>query len=224
MVTFSKDMMNDGSKRLKNFVNKNKRLPNTLKMKSREGKTYELNKGQYAGLYENENVFQVKHNRQPNYTTLNSTTNNPLCMNYQDNGYNCGPASLSMISMLLYKYTSEISFVKACKTNKNGTSPDNLIVGAKSLGFKVSKINRNLAGVKNALNNGVSGVLAHIQTKPATCLGYLNDYGHWIVIYGVGGDKYVIADPTKGLKTCSTNILDKATNGRAIYYYKVELV
>jgi predicted double-glycine peptidase len=220
--TFSKDMMNDAGKRMQNFIKTNKRLPNTLNMKSREGKTLQLTKAQYAGLFENQNVFFVKHGRQPNYTTLNSNANNPLCMNYQDNSKNCGPASLSMISMLLYKSTSEAAFVKACKTGSNGTSPENMIAGAKSLGFKVSKIDRNNASVKKALNTG-AGVLAHIQTKPASCLGYLNDYGHWVVIYGVSSDKYLIADPTKGIKTCTSTILDKATNGRVIYYYKVEL-
>jgi ABC-type bacteriocin/lantibiotic exporter with double-glycine peptidase domain len=145
-------------------------------------------------------------------------------MNYQDNSKNYGPASLSMISMLLYKYTTEAAFVKACKTGSNGTSPENMITGAKSLGFKVSKIDRSISSVKKALSNGDTGVLAHIQTKPATCLGYLNDYGHWVVIYGVSGDKYLIADPTKGIKTFTSSILDKATNGRTIHYYKVELI
>jgi ABC-type bacteriocin/lantibiotic exporter with double-glycine peptidase domain len=129
-----------------------------------------------------------------------------------------------MISMLLYNYTNETTFVKACKTDSSGTSPEKMISGAKSLGFKISKIERSISSVKNSLKNGVNGVLAHIQTKPATCLGYLNDYGHWVVIYGVNGTNYLIADPTKGIKMCSSSILDKATIGRSIHYYKVELV
>jgi len=36
--------------------------------------------------------------------------------------------------------------------------------------------------------------------------------------------RYKIADPTKGIKTCKPTILDHATNGRAIYYYKVGII
>jgi hypothetical protein len=41
-----------------------------------------------------------------------------------------------------------------------------------------------------------------------------SDYVHWVVIYDTNGGKYSLADLTKGIKTCTNSILDKATIGR----------
>lgn len=144
---------------------------------------------------------------QPNYTTLLYGFNNHLVSDIQNNTYNCGPASLTMASMMLYKYTLETTFAKYCLTNKNVTTPENLVAGAKKLGFKLTKINRNIDNVKKAQNqgsnkNGVfNTVINHFQTKNATCLGFINDYGHYELIYNTNGNNYSFADPTKGLKT-----------------------
>ena len=190
-------------------------------MSDSNSKTHKLSKKEYAGIFEARNVFIRNHGRVPNYVTKNSTANNPLVMDYQDKSTTCGPTSLSMAIQLLYSNVSEQKCASACKTGSSGTSPDNLISGAKSLGYSVKKIGRNKTSVKAQLSLG-KPVIAHIQTKPATCLGYLGDYGHYILIYDVSSDgKYKIADPTKGLKQCSPSILDKATNGRSIYYYSV---
>ena len=89
-------------------------------------------------------------------------------------------------------------------------------------GYTVEKIGRNYASVKKALDKGYP-ILAHIDTKPATCLGYKNNYGHWTVIYGYTKDGYYkIADPTKGIKICAPRIYDKAMLNRTIYYYQVK--
>jgi ABC-type bacteriocin/lantibiotic exporter with double-glycine peptidase domain len=145
-------------------------------------------------------------------------------MDYQDKNTTCGPTSLSMAIQMLFGYVSEKKCATACHTGSTGTSPDNLIAGAKSLGYKLTKISRNKTAVKSALSKA-EPVIAHIQTKPASCLGYVGDYGHYILIYGMTNDNlYKIADPTKGIKKCKPTILDNATNGRSLGYYRVGII
>ena len=225
MTRFSKAEMSSASKTLRKNIKAGKGYLSYISMKDMNSKSHKLAKAQYMGLFESQNVFIMKNGRYPNYVTMNSTANNPLVMNYQDNGYTCGPTSLSMAIQMLFGYKGEKTCAKACGTViGSGTTPDKLIAGAKSLGYKVTKISRNKTAVKSALSKACP-VIAHIQTRPATCLGYTGDYGHYILIYGMTSDgKYKIADPTKGIKTCKPTILDHATNGRAIYYYKVGII
>ena len=225
MVKFSKKEMSATAKTLRKNIKNGKGYKSYVNMVDMNKKTHKLSKAQYMGLYEAQNVFIMKNGRYPNYVTLNSTANNPLVMNYQDNGYTCGPTSLSMAIQMLFGYVSEKKCATACGTViGSGTSPDMLINGAKKLGYKLTKISRNKTAVKSALSKA-EPVIAHIQTKPATCLGYTGDYGHYILIYGMTNDGlYRIADPTKGIKKCKPRILDNATNGRAIYYYRVGIL
>ena len=225
MVKFSKKEMSATAKTLRKNIKKGKGYKSYVNMVDMDKKSHKLSKAQYMGLFEAQNVFIMKNGRYPNYVTLNSTANNPLVMNYQDNGYTCGPTSLSMAIQMLFGYVSEKKCATACGTViGSGTSPDKLIAGAKSLGYKLTKISRNKTAVKSALSKA-EPVIAHIQTKPATCLGYTGDYGHYILIYGMTNDGlYKIADPTKGIKKCKPTILDHATNGRAIYYYRVGIL
>ena len=224
-MKFSKTEMANAAKTLRKNIKDGKGYLSYLTMKDMNGKSHKLTKAQYMGLFEAQNVFIMKNGRYPNYTTLNSTANNPLVMDYQDNGYTCGPTSLSMAIQMLFSYKSEKTCAKECGTViGSGTAPDQLISGAKKLGYKLTKISRNKTAVKSALSKG-EPVIAHIQTKPATCLGYVGDYGHYILVYGLTNDGYYkIADPTKGIKKCKSSILDHATNGRAIHYYRVGLL
>lgn len=224
MVRFMNDVIVKTSQKIRKSICEGKGLPSSVEMKDSDGKNHKISKAYYNGLFEARNIFIRKHGRVPNYVTLNSKANNPLVIDYQNNKYNCCPASLSMASQMLYSYVSEQKCAKILKTNTNGTDPNNLINNAPKLGFKVTPISRNKSSVSKSLNN-VCPVIAHIQTKPATCLNYVNDYGHYILIYGVTATGlYKVADPTKGLKTCKPGVLDKATNGRDIKYYSVSLI
>lgn len=224
MTKFLKNEMKKASETIRKKIKENKKLPAHITMNDSAGKSHKVDKKYYAGLFEARNIFILKHGREPNYVTLNNTANNPLVIDYQNNKYNCCPTSLSMASQMLYSYVSEQKCAKILKTNTNGTDPNNLINNAPRLGFKVTPISRNKSSVSKSLNN-VCPVIAHIQTKPATCLNYVNDYGHYILIYSVTATGlYKVADPTKGLKTCKPAVLDKATNGRDIKYYSVSLI
>lgn len=224
MVKFSKNVMNNASKIIRKSLKEGKGVPKTVTMVDMSGKSHKLNKSEYAGLFEAQNVFILKNNRYPNYVTLNSTANNPLVLNYQNDSVSCAVASFNMAVQMLYGWISEVEIKRRFKTNTNGTDPSNMISGAKSLGYKVSRISRNFDGVKQSLKKGFP-VIAHIQTRNAKCLGYRNDYGHYVLIYGVtASGAYKVADPTKGLKSCKATELDKATNGRSIYYYSVGIL
>ena len=216
--------MANAAKTLRKNIKDGKGYLSYLTMTDMNGKKHKLTKAEYMGLFEAQNVFIMKNGRYPNYTTLNSTANNPLVMDYQDKNTTCGPTSLSMAIQCLFGYVSEKKCATACHTGSSGTDPSNLIAGAKSLGYKVTKISRNKTAVKAALTKA-EPVIAHIQTKPATCLGYVGDYGHYILIYGLTSDGYYkIADPTKGIKKCKASNIDHATNGRSIHYYRVGIL
>lgn len=225
MKRFSKKIMANTAKILRKNIKNGKGYLSYVTMEDMNGKNQKLSKAEYMGLYESQNVFILKNHRYPNYVTLTSTANNPLVMDYQDNGHTCGPTSLSMAIQMLFGHASEKKCAKECGTDSSGTAPDQLIAGAKKLGYQLTKISRNKTVVKNALKKGMP-VIAHIQTKPATCLGYVGDYGHYILIYGMTSDGYYykIADPTKGIKKCKPFILDNATNGRSIHYYRVGIL
>lgn len=221
MTTFSKSVMQSASTIIRKQIKEGNGIPSTLTLKSREGKNVKLSKSEYNGLFEAQNIFIRNHGRLPNYVTLNSKANNPLVMDYQDNSVNCCPTSLSMAIQMLYGYHSETECAKILHTGSSGTDPSNLVAYAPKVGVIATKIARNYTAVKKSTQKN-KPVIAHIQTKPATCLGYTGDYGHYILIYDITNDGYYkIADPTKGLKTCKPSIIDKATNGRSINYYTI---
>lgn len=225
MTRFNKNNMNKTKKTIINSLKKNKTLPKTVKMVEMDNnKTITINKAQYMGLYEAQNLFTKNNGRQPNYVTLNHTANNPVILMHQPNGYTCCPTSLQMCIQYLFEFKSINEISKALQTNTNGTTPNNLINGAKKLGYKATIIPRTYQAVKEALDNGYP-VIAHIQTSGSTkpeCLGYINNYGHYIHINKAKDNKFTVLDPTKGIKTCLASSIIKATNGRDIKFYKIE--
>ena len=223
MIRINKKEYIDARGRIRSFIKAHKRLPNYVTFKDQAGKSKNLSKEEYCGLFQGYMQFFAKHGREPNYLTLNNKASTPMILNYQDDKYSCCPASLQMALMFLFDYKYESYIKKTLGTTTNGTSPDKLISGAKKLGYKVTRIDREFKYVKKALDS-YKPVMMHIQTKPAKCLGYINDYGHWVLCYKVGDNTYYIADPTKGFKKCNFQNINRATNGRQIYYYTVEMI
>ena len=226
MVKFSKAVMQATAKTINKSLKDGKGYPSTITIKDMSNKSHKLTKAQYMGLYEAQNVFIIKHGRYPNYATLNSTANNCLAIDYQDNGYTCCPTSLSMASQLLFNYKSEATCAKTLGTViGSGTDPSKLIANAPKLGFTATKIARNYSAVKKSLQKGYP-VIIHYETGGKTkpkCMGFINNYGHYALIYGITSDGYYkVADPTKGIKLCAPKQIDNATNGRSIYYYSIK--
>ena len=218
--------MNKASKTIRASLKKNNTLPSFVTMKDMDNKKHDMSTKEYAGLFESENVFRIRESRQPNYVTFHSTANNPLVMDYQSYKMSCCPQSLSMASQLLYNYKSENECIKALGTDKygSGTAPSQLTSNIHKIGMKASVIPRNKVSVSNSIKLH-RPVIAHIDTSKASCLGYKSQYGHYILIYGVNGDYYKIADPTKGLKgNCKSSVIDKAMrSGRNLKYYSISL-
>lgn len=149
---------------------------------------------------------------------------NPIRIKYQPNSYTCGPTSLSMCSQILGDEVSINSFANACYTDSSGTAPDDLIAGARKLGFKVTPIGRSYAAVQNAIDAG-KPVIAHVMTITMSCLGWIGNYGHYVVIYDYDDGYYHVADPTKGIAWCYKDQVDYATRGyEGIQYYSVERI
>ena len=228
MIRFSKAVMNATAKIINKSLKDGKGYPSSVTMKDMDGKTHKLDKAHYMGLYEAQNVFLIKNGRYPNYTSLNSTSSNSLVIDYQNNGYTCCPTSLSMASQLLFNYKSEQTCAKTLGTViGSGTSPDKLIANAPKLGFKAIQMSRSYSNVKKSIDKGYP-VIIHYETGGATkpkCTGFTNNYGHYALIYDAYSKNltkyYRVADPTKGLKLCKASEIDKATNGRSIYYYSI---
>lgn len=222
-MRFNAASMREGETRVQNFIRSNGRLPNYLTLREMDKQSNEeIPLRQYCGLYFSDYTFWLKNGRHANYVTLNLEKGEPLIQNYQDTSYTCGPASLSMISTKLFRPKTENECAVALGTTKNGTNPANLVANAPRLGFTAEAMSRTPKNVSEALAE-YKGVIVHYQTGPADCSGFLRDYGHYAVIKSVAGGRYTVMDPTKGLFTCPTSVLDQATNGRALYYYRIGL-
>lgn len=219
----SKQELIDAEQRIRAFIKKEAREPNIVTMQDMDtGRDVDIPIREVNGLYYNTYIFWLKNGRYPNYATINIEKGEPTIQDYQDRSTTCCPASMSMAASKLFKPTSESTFAKVLGTNSKGTTPQNLVAKAPELGFDVKAIPRNLTSVQTALSQ-YKAVLTHYQTGPADCSGFINDYGHYALIRGVGSGRYEIWDPTKGRYTCPASMMDQATNGRSLYYYTVSL-
>ena len=221
VLTVSKEI-EKGRNAVRRQLRKNNKLPSFVSIKSRDGKTRKLTKAEFAGLCENDNIYRVKYSKVPKYVSLISTASNPLVLDYQNNDVNCCPASVSMATQMLYGFRTEQACAKLLGTGSAGTSPSQLVNNILKLGYRATVIKRNYAAVKASLDKN-RPVIAHIQTKPAACLDYLYDYGHYVLIWKAANNLYYVCDPTKGDKVCKPTVLDAATEGRDIHYYSISL-
>lgn len=223
---FSKDEIYKAGQTLKKHIKNNDNYPNFITMTSMSGNTYDVQRSIYMSLLEGRNMFAIKRGRNPNWVRADSTANNPLVIDYQNNGYNCGPTSLSMGIQMFGEYISENTLAKEGGTTRNGTSPAQLKYAAKKHGYQLEEISRNKKAVQNSLDK-CRPVVMHIHTRYAggrSCLGYMGSYGHYILCYRMSGEKYEIADPTKGFKTCPSTGIDDAKSGDFMRYYSLRAV
>ena len=224
MIRVDKKDYTDARKRIRAFIKKYHRLPNYVTFTKQDGKEVNLTRKQYCGLFQGYAVFCLKHNREPNYLTYTSDSAYPIAVNYQDDSVSCCPASFVMASLFLFEWIPEAKVKKTFGTNKNGTTPTQLINGAKKLGYKVTPIPRTFRAVKDALDD-YCPVIMQIETKSAgPCLGFQRSYGHYIFCFNADTNKYWLIDPTKGKHTCNSTTINKATGGANRKFYKVEIL
>lgn len=206
---------------IKNSIKDGKGYPSKIKIKDTDGKQRTLKKTQYFEVLQKRNLFRLNNDRFPKYTSWNGKAKAPIVVNYQDNKYQCACASFNMAIQGFGDWIDENTIAEFFKTNINGTSPENMINGAKKLGYEVSPISRNVTAVKKAKEKGY-GVIAHIDTSKAQCLGYTGQYGHYICIARVTKPgNYRVYDPTKGIHSCKPSCIDNAMLNRKINYYQV---
>lgn len=225
-LRFNKSMLQDGAKRMRTWLKKEKYYPNWLIMKDTQGKEHKLKPKEYCGLYENVNLFLIRNGRWPNYATLDHNANNPLVYDAQNTNYTCCPTSLSMASQLLWNYHSESACAKALGTApKVGTSPDQLINNAPKLGFKIIPIERKAKTVREHLKQK-HPVICHFQTNQTkACKGdYIGSFGHYSLIWDITDTEYIVADPSKGVnRKYKFSCMNNANKGYRQNYYAVTL-
>lgn len=223
---FNKDDLITARTTYRKHIKNNNNYPNYIDIKADNGKTYRCDKALYMGIFEDMHMFAIKNGRLPNYVVASSTAENPLVIDYQNNGYNCGPTSLSMCLQMFADYISEPTLAKTAGTTRNGTGPADLIRTAKYYGYAMTEIARNSTAVKASLDK-CRPVLMHIHTSYSggrTCLGYRGAYGHYIMCYKMKNGNYCIADPTKGFKVCSPSGIDNARSGSNMKYYSISVL
>lgn len=221
-IRFNKAEMQKAMKTVRENVKQGKGQPSQLKMKDMDGKTHLMKRNQYCGLFDNGAKFFIHNGRQANWVSYLYDSPTGFVGQEQPNEWTCGSTSLANASTQILNYKTELQCRKACKTTKDGTSPSNLIQGAKTLGIKVEKINRTFNAVKSSISKGY-GVIAHIQTENVPCLSYRKSYGHWISIYNTTQDyKFKVYDPSRNYKVCNANQIIKATGGRNLHFYAVK--
>lgn len=220
-MNVSKKEMTRIAKAIRKSIKDGKGRPKSIKVVDTKGKTHKLKRKQYLGLFKQWNLFRLNHGRFPNYVTYVGKAKEPAVINYQDNGFQCGPASFNMTLQSLFDWKDESELAKLFHTGSTGTSPSDIIAGAKKIGYKVEVIPRNSKGLKKAFDKGY-GVIAHIDTIKAPCLGYAKNYGHYINIQRVTKPgNYRVFDPTKGVHSCKPSCIDNAMLNRTINYYQV---
>jgi len=196
-------------------------LPKRIKIKATNGKTYKPTKKKYFGILNQNNLYQFNWGSKPAKVTYIGKNRTPVVMNYQDNKYQCACASFNMAIQNFGHFINENTIAKYFNTGQYGTSPSDMIAGAKKLGYDVFAIPRNPKGVQEAKNKGY-GVISHFDTIKAPTLKYLDNYGHYGYIDRITRTgKYRLYDPTKGIFSIPTDELDHAMLNRKINYYAV---
>lgn len=130
----------------------------------------------------------------------------------------CGPTSLSMC----YSYYNEnIDIEKlrtVCHTNKNGTSPQDLIEGSKAINKSYKLIEEPYAGFNQIVSHldDHNPMIIQLQTIPE--LGYKGSYGHYVALTGYNKKSMSVkvADPSRSLAWFVEPVLKKAIQKRLI--------
>lgn len=109
----------------------------------------------------------------------------------------CGPGSMKIYTDFLElsslrKPLSEAYIASKCAMNKrDGTNPENMVKGAKALGFEAyEKQNFTVEEVKQSLHQGFP-IIANHQAEPAY------GEGHYAVIMGYSKHDFIISDPSE---------------------------
>jgi hypothetical protein len=132
-------------------------------------------------------VQKNRHNYWPGKITVSlkgKSYKYPYVRDAQDNGHTCGPTSCSMCSQILKNYVCESYFAKLSKTDRYGTSCDNMIVALKKNDFTAKYFYKST--FKKALNEVKNGGAALI----------FHAYNHYVSILDISknGKKVLVSN------------------------------
>lgn len=120
-------------------------------------------------------------------------------MRYQSSEFTCGPAALGNAARALGMTISErrIVSLSGC-TPELGTDEHGLIIAARELGLKATP---HWTADRNAAWAFVRA--AALDGRP--CILCTNNWGHWVTIIGMLGDKVILDDPSNSAKNVNEN-------------------
>jgi len=129
----------------------------------------------------------------------------------------CGPTSLKM-AFSYYDINKSVENLRIlCKTDKNGTSPVDLVNAVNKIDQRFLLAEERFIGQLNQIAKHIKNknpIIVQLQTTPG--LGYLGSYGHYIVVTGFNENNHTvkIADPSRTIKWIKFNILAEAIEKR----------
>ncbi len=109
----------------------------------------------------------------------------------------CGAASLAAICRHYGRLFTLNRVREAVGTGQYGTTMLGVRKGAESLGFKVRCV------------QAAPEILDNLKSAPLPAIIHWKGY-HWVVLYGMKGKKYIIADPAMGIRYLSRSELREA--------------
>lgn len=128
----------------------------------------------------------------------------------------CGAACLSMISWYYGLKLPISKFRDLTKTDKSGTNLYGIVDGASKIGLKAEALNGNI----EELNEGISSndikfpFIAHIVDDNAVL--------HYVVVFGIKNDKFIIGDPARGKIRIKKDFFNEIWTGYIITFQKEE--
>jgi len=120
-------------------------------------------------------------------------------MRYQQLGWSCGPAAAVNAARTLGKKISEARFRKLAGTTKEfGTDEIGLIESLRGLSLTATA---HWSGDKNA---AWAFVRSNVMDGHP-CLLCIDNWGHWVTVIGIVGDRVIVVDPTSALSNQKEN-------------------
>ena len=128
----------------------------------------------------------------------------------------CGAACLAMLVAHYGKRLPLSRFCELTRTDRSGASLYGLASGAEQLGFAARALSGDLPGLLQELRAGTirCPFIAHIVTE--------DNMLHYVVVYGLSGNRLRIADPGKGKYTLHSDTFAAGWTGHILAVEKTD--
>lgn len=130
-----------------------------------------------------------------------------LMYSKQHDEKDCGPACLLSICAFYNQFPPLAKIRELCKTDLQGTNVFGLVQAAKALGFSATALQGDIKELQEQLADEslCLPLICHVVTE--------DNFDHFIVLYDVHDDVYIIEDPAFGKKTLTGEIFSSMWSG-----------